>query len=54
MITALVIYWILAAIYCGASIVKLRITNVSLLICGIFAPILCWVIFGARLVGGRK
>lgn len=47
-------YWVVAAIYCGASAVSLRINNTSLLVLGLFAPILCWVFFGLRLAGGTR
>ena len=53
MIYAFIGYWILSAIYCGASVGKLRVNNVSLLILGLFAPVLCWVVLGMRL-GVRK
>lgn len=47
-------YWIIAAIYCGASVSIMRINNVSLLVLGLFAPVLCWVVLGVRLARGGK
>ena len=54
MIIGFVVFWVIAAIYCGASASVLRITNVSLLVLGLFAPVLCWVFLGLRLTRGIK
>ena len=49
MIYGIIAYWILAAIYCGASVSILRHTNISLIVLSLFAPVLCWVFVGMRL-----
>lgn len=50
----LVIYWILSLVYCGTSISVARINNVSVAVICVFAPLMCWVMFGMRMVRGQK
>ena len=48
------IYWILSLIYCGSSISVARINNVSIAVVCVFAPAMCWVMFGMRMVRTGK